>query len=155
MKGPARKPTALKILAGNPGRKKLNTAEPQPTPGIPDAPAHLNATAREEWDRAAVELLALGLLTLADRAALALYCQAWGRLVEAETELAKSGTIIKSPTGYPIQNPWLSVAVKASEACHRYGQQFGLTPVARSHLQVPDTKPAQIPSRLRYTGDAS
>lgn len=79
-------------------------------------------------------------VTVADRAALAAYCQAWGRWVEAEQQLAQHGTIVKSPNGFPIQNPYLAVANKALQQMHKLLVEFGLTPSARSRV-----KPTESP----------
>jgi len=47
------KPTALKLLQGNPGRRPINKAEPKPKRGIPAMPKWLDAfpVAVEEWKR--------------------------------------------------------------------------------------------------------
>jgi hypothetical protein len=42
MPGPPPKPTHLKLVTGNPGRRPLNKREPKPKPGIPSVPAHLS-----------------------------------------------------------------------------------------------------------------
>ena len=41
MAGRKPKPTALKKLEGNPGKRKLNTKEPVPGKGMPDCPKWL------------------------------------------------------------------------------------------------------------------
>lgn len=41
MAGRKPKPTALKKLEGNPGKRKLNTKEPVPAKGMPDCPVWL------------------------------------------------------------------------------------------------------------------
>ena len=41
MAGRKPKPTALKKLEGNPGKRKLNTKEPVPEKGMPDCPKWL------------------------------------------------------------------------------------------------------------------
>lgn len=41
MAGRKPKPTAVKKLEGNPGKRKLNTKEPNPGKGMPDCPAWL------------------------------------------------------------------------------------------------------------------
>jgi len=74
-------------LHGNPGKRPLNTNEPQPELGIPELPTILNGEALLEWHRITAELLRLGLVTKVDRAAVAAYCRAWGRWVEAEEHL--------------------------------------------------------------------
>lgn len=47
----------------------MNPDEPTPDPEIPDAPPHLSPEAREEWERLALELYELGILSTIDRAA--------------------------------------------------------------------------------------
>ncbi len=88
-------PTALKRLAGNPGKRPLNAHEPKPRAVLPRCPAHLCPEARAEWKRISKKLHTLGLLTELDAAALALYCQAYGRWVLAEQKLAEFGLLIK------------------------------------------------------------
>ncbi len=73
-RGPAPKPTRMKVLAGNPGKRPLNRREPQPKPGLPRCPAQLSEEAKREWKRISKELDRLGLLTVLDRAALSAYC---------------------------------------------------------------------------------
>ena len=85
MRGRKPKPTTIKVLEGNPGRRPLNDREPQAPPGIPECPEFLGEEARAEWFRMAMVLTNMGLLTLADRSAFTTYCVACGRWVEAET----------------------------------------------------------------------
>ena len=68
MRGRTPKPTRLKMLTGNPGKRALNGNEPRPEAAIPECPAELGPVARTEWDRLAGELAALRLLTNLDRA---------------------------------------------------------------------------------------
>jgi phage terminase small subunit len=72
-------PTALKLLAGNPGHRPLNQNEPKPELVAPTCPSHLSREAKREWRRIVPELEKLGLLTRIDRAALAAYATAYGR----------------------------------------------------------------------------
>jgi P27 family predicted phage terminase small subunit len=134
------KPTALKILQGNPSGRPLNHSEPKPTTGIPTCPRHLNKAARTEWHRISKELLACGLLTAVDRAALACYCVAWSRWVEAEGKIATTGFVIQSPAGYPIVNPYIGIANRAMDLMAKFATEFGLTPSSRSRLSInPDS----------------
>ena len=61
MKGRRPKPTHLKVISGNPGKRPLNLHEPKPAPAMPTCPAHLNPSAKEEWKRLARQLYHLGL----------------------------------------------------------------------------------------------
>lgn len=98
---------------------------------LPRCPDHLSQDARNEWRRIATPLYRAGVLTVFDRAALAAYCQAWARWVEAERRLAETPALIKAPSGYPVQSPWLSIANKQMELMNRYMGELGLTPSAR------------------------
>ena len=77
MAGRKPKPTALKKLEGNPGKRKLNTKEPVPAKGMPDCPKWLLPEAKEEWKRLCKKLSEMDVLTLTeiDMAAFAAYCQ--------------------------------------------------------------------------------
>lgn len=140
--GPPPKPTALKLIEGNPGRRRLNPDEPRPDVVAPECPEHLTADARDEWNRIVPLLLKNNLLTEIDGAALALYCQSWGRWSEAERKLGEmrkngdDGMLIKAPSGYPIINPYLSIAHRAMNDCYKHLQQFGLSPSSRTRAQA-------------------
>jgi P27 family predicted phage terminase small subunit len=130
------KPTKLRLLQGNAGKRRINEREPKPAPSIPSPPEHLTEPAKQEWARVAEQLALLGLLTDLDRAAFSAYCQAYGRWVEAEEMLKKTGTVVKAPSGYPILSPYLSVANKAVEQMRAFLTEFGLTPSSRSRIAV-------------------
>jgi P27 family predicted phage terminase small subunit len=134
--GPARKPTHLKIVQGNPGHQKLNRAEPKPTPTAPTRPDWLEPEAKREWSRITPELERLGLLTVVDRGALAAYCQAWGRAVAAEKVLTTYGLTFSTPNGYLQQRPEVAIAQKSWQLVRAFAAEFGLTPSARSRLSV-------------------
>lgn len=142
MPGPAPKPSHLKAVAGNPGHRPLNKREPAPEIIAPPRPAHLAHEAAAEWDRIVPILIGLKLLSEVDGAALALYCQSYARWQQAEAKIAElrakggDGLLIKAPSGYPIQNPYLAVANRAMEDCHKYLQAFGLSPASRSRVSV-------------------
>nr|WP_296430300.1 phage terminase small subunit P27 family [Roseovarius sp. BRH_c41] len=80
----------------------------------------------------------MGVLSVTDRAALAAYCQAWARWVEAEEHLAKGPALIKTPSGYVQQSPWLTVANKQLEIMGRFMAELGLSPSARARLRLPE-----------------
>jgi P27 family predicted phage terminase small subunit len=105
---------------------------------LPRCPAHLSDVARKEWRRLATPLHEAGILTLADRAALAAYCQAYARWVEAEEKLSETPTLLKTPSGYVQQSPWLTVANKQTEIMGRYMAELGLTPAARTRVGIAD-----------------
>jgi hypothetical protein len=81
--GPRPKPTILKKLAGNPGKRKLNTKEPQFS-GVASCPNWLTPHAKTEWKRVTVELATLDMLRSVDSSALGAYCQSFARWRSAE-----------------------------------------------------------------------
>jgi P27 family predicted phage terminase small subunit len=141
MRGRRPKPTRLKVLMGNPGKRPLNPLnanEPKPEVAIPDCPVELGAVARREWDRMAPQLASLRILTHLDRAALAAYCGAYAMWAEATEAIQKYGTMVKSPTGYPVQSPYVSIANRQAEIMMRIASEFGFTPASRSRISAPE-----------------
>ena len=142
------KPTALRELGGNAGRRPLNTAEPRPAAKLPTPPQHLNAEARREWRRMGKILLGQGLVTEIDRPALAAYCVAYARWALAERKLNEpeedgqaegAGMVawVRDKEGnrlYPVQSPWLAISNKAQEQMRQMLIQFGMTPSSRSKV---------------------
>jgi P27 family predicted phage terminase small subunit len=136
MRGRRPQPTAIRRANGNLGKRAFNSAEPQPPEGLPDCPPHLSEIARDEWERLAETLHRMGVLTTIDRAALAAYCQAYGRWVEAEEQMKRMPVMLKTPSGYVQQSPWLTVANKQLELMGRFMVELGMTPSSRSRVQV-------------------
>jgi P27 family predicted phage terminase small subunit len=136
MRGRKPKPTALKLIEGNPGKRPIHGSESRPPGTQPTCPAHLSPTAKAEWKRLAQSLNRIGLLTQADRAALAAYCQSYGRWVEAERKLAETPPLLKTPAGYVQPSPWLGIANKQLELMAKFMAELGLTPSSRSRLAV-------------------
>ncbi len=127
-------PTTLKLLRGNPGHRPLNQDESKPQPRLPRAPRHLSEESRKEWTRAGRFLLQLGLISDLDLAAFAAYCTAYGRWVEAEQALRTHGVLMKSPNGFPMQSPYLTVANRAMEQMRSLLLEFGMSPASRSRV---------------------
>ena len=176
MPGPAKKPTKLKILEGNPGKRRLPQNEPNPTPAIPSCPSYIKGVARKEWKLITPELYILGILTKIDRMALAGYCIACGQLAEVEHELAKmkksnrelsklkrknpnlktqlsNGLVSITSNGNAIMEPLLSVRKQAMELMHKFAAEFGMTPAARARVNKTGGREEQDPlDRVLNTG---
>ena len=128
------KPTAIKVLEGNPGKRSLNTAEPKPEKKAPRCPSWLEEEAKKEWKRLAPSLIAMGVLTEHDMEAFAGYCQAYARWREAEEFLSQHGTIFKTPSGYVQQVPQVSIAQQNLKIMQSFCSEFGLTPATRARI---------------------
>lgn len=159
--GRPRKPTALKLVMGNPGKRVLPKNEPKPPVSRPSAPEWLLGQARDEWTRVVGRLADVGLMTDLDVGALAAYCQAYGRWVQAEQALERfaardaqtHGIIIKTSNGNAVQNPLVGAANVAMHLMHRFAVEFGMTPSARSRLDV-DVGSADAAGETGPTGTA-
>ncbi len=138
-RGPKPLPNNVHQLRGNPSKKtaaQFRDGVNAPTE-IPDCPRHLKGPAQKEWKRVTVELEKLGLVSKIDRAALAMYCTAWGRYVHAEEkllELGDDGLIETTPNGFQVQGPWLNIANKAMDQCKSFLAEFGMSPSSRSRV---------------------
>lgn len=127
-------PRELKVLRGNPGKRRLPPPVPAPA-GAPACPPHLQGEARKEWRRLVRELRATGLLSKLDRGVLALYCQAWERWIEAERRLREAGPVVSvGPAGVPQVSPWFSVAHREMETVRKLLSELGLSPSARARV---------------------
>lgn len=152
MTGRPPKPNAVKKLTGS---RHVNTTEPKAPTGRPKCPKHLSDAARKQWRILVPVLAKMKVLTLADADALALYCTALARWIDAEKHLEEDGVVVKSPNGYPIQNPFLAVSNKAHEQIERLGARFGLNPSDRARLHVvPEKEVDELDKFMNYTGAA-
>lgn len=149
-RGPKPKPAHLKVIEGNPGKRRIPENEPRPAAGdLPSPPEFLTEDARAEWGRVSLQLFHLGMLTSIDVASLSAYCQAYGRWVVAERAIAamaekdpfSGGLMIKTSNGNAIQNPLVGTSNKAASDMVRYAAEFGLTPAARARLALGPVTP--------------
>ena len=128
------KPTALKLLEGNPGKRPLNGREPVPLRAALKCPAWLLPEAKKEWKRLAPALEAMGVLTMADLTAFEGYCQAYARWKEAEAFITQHGSIFQTTSGYVQQVPRGSCAQQNLQIMQSFGSEVGLTPATRARI---------------------
>ena len=140
MRGRKPKPTGLKQLEGNPGKRTLNVVEPHPPvpQSPPRTPRHLGMAAGREWRRMCHVLLSIGLYTEIDHAMLEMYCQAYGDWIEAKRKIRATGGRVKRSrlTGALYTNPWVYEANGAWERLRKAAAEFGMTPSTRSRVRV-------------------
>lgn len=139
------KPTALKLVEGNKGKRAINSHEPDPvylndlTP-----PAWLGPAAAEVWTELAPKLRRAQVLTELDVDALAMACVALAQyrrsvartgddLVKSKHVEKEDGSIIE--TGEHV-NPWMIVQSMTYKQAMGIFAQFGLTPAARSRIAI-------------------
>src|SRR3954467_6785213 len=110
-----------------------------------ECPPELGPVARQEWDRVAPHLVAAGRLTALDRGMLAVYCAAYAGWIEAVIAIQTYGAVMKSPSGYPMQSPYVSIAMKNADTMARIASEFGFTPASRNRLPWISKTDSQFP----------
>lgn len=113
-----RKPTALKMLAGNPGKRPLPANEPKPTLGLPPCPDWMPEDGRRQWQTIVPELERLGVLASVDVAVVETFCALYADVVET----ARAGKPVKT---------------NVVSAMRMYAMELGLTPASRSKVSAP------------------
>lgn len=133
MRGPAPKPTAVKVLTGNPGKRPLPEDEPRPDLGATAPPWILaSPVLAAEWTRHATRLTDLGILTVMDADALAVLCVASVKFRDQVANDAPADALMA--TSRELRQLWA---------------RFGMTPADRSRVKVAKAAPASKLSRFR------
>lgn len=145
MAGRTAKPTELKVLEGNKGKRSLNKQEPDPE-YLEDlkAPEYLSSGAAKVWDEIVPHLRRARLLTKIDVPALAMGCTAIAqyRLAasRADDNLIKS-KMVETEGGDTAAvgehvNPWLIVQSMSFKQAMKVFEQFGMSPAARTRIAI-------------------
>ena len=101
---------------------------------LPPSPDYLTAKEKAEWTRVGRQLIEAGLICKLDSTVLAAYCTAFGRWIEAQDSIRKHGVLVKSPSGFPMQSPYLSISNKAMEQMIKLMSELGMTPASRTRI---------------------
>lgn len=115
------KPTALKLLAGNPGKRPINACEPVSGEADMNPPPELSEAACTHWQRLAPMLSKSGVLKQSDRDLLGMYCMGYAVFLEGVAD----GKL----------NVTLMTQLRAMLG------EMGMTPAARTRIVV--AKPAE------------
>lgn len=120
--------------------------EPGPEPPVLaqyPAPEWLEPAAREEWERLAPQLAAIGLLSVADLPAFAAYCTEFAIFRRAGEELAT-----RPKARLKAQAQLIGARRKAAAEIRKWAAEFGLTPSARMRIKVAPEKPTDPLSKF-------
>lgn len=150
MPGRRPKPTVLKLVEGNRGKRAVNKKEPKPKRVVPSCPAYLDDSGKVAWGRLSVLLDRMGVLTEADTSALERLCDCYTDILESRDLIRRDGrtyttmdmnrnTLIKA-------NPAVAQLRAADSQFKSYLVEFGLTPAARSKVHAtPDDNDKKDP----------
>lgn len=140
------KPTSLKLVAGNPGKRAINKQEPDPD-YLRDltAPAWLKPAAKAVWDEMAPMASKAKLLTEVDVQTFAMGCNALAEYRKASDRVDADGSIkIKKALdeeGKVVDageylNPWAGAQSMYFKQAMAVFSQFGMTPRARTGIAL-------------------
>ena len=141
IRGRKPKPTAVKRLAGNPGKRPLNEDEPKPSAGAPDMPEHiaLDERAVEAWEWLCGVLDEMGILAKSDKALMTLYCDAWSQYVMVREQLAPVGAaqfVLRGRTGSFYRNPLIDTESMIRKQLMSYLSELGLSATSRARIHT-------------------
>lgn len=131
-------PTALKLLRGNPGKRRINRDEPQPDALEVACPEVLeDPVARAEWTRAIVPAIRIGQITSADYVLATAHCELFATW-RAQTAAAAAGplTVEVGKHKYKVPNPARVMAHKTLVLLASIDEKLGFSPTSRSKVQT-------------------
>lgn len=130
------KPTHLKLLQGNPGKRAIDASEPKPKGDLATPPDWLSDAQKEFW-RYAISNAPKGLLKKLDRAALTAFVVSESIYRQAAEMLAKEKLFVRvGPNKVLQQHPALSVVNKQMSIMLKAAAEMGFTPASRTRIQV-------------------
>jgi len=143
----ATKPTKLKVLEGNPGKRPLPTDEPKPAQVMPTMPPDLDKEAQEVWNTLGPKLLRIGLLTETDGDSFSILCQIRGRLQQIHALMHQPEGPVLIQTKVTIDgsgqehtelksSPYVKEERLYYSLFRQYAAEFGLTPRGRVGLKT-------------------
>ncbi len=133
------RPTALKILEGNPGKRKLGRGEPVLPAAVPPCPKHIRGFARAAWQRIGAQLARMHVATHVDQDALELLVSAYADYRTAAAVIARRGRTytITTASGRVVRpRPEVAIAQDAWRRVRLMLLEFGLTPAARTRVEI-------------------
>ena len=129
------KPTAKKALAGNPGKRALNKAEPafSKITNV-DPPEWLSDRASQMWKMIVPELLRENVVAITDLHNVEAFCVAYDNWRMAQESVQAHGIAVTGATGGPMKNPALTAANETMRQMVTFGAMLGLDPANRTRL---------------------
>lgn len=138
MRGRKPKPTALKKLHGNPGKRALPKNEPVATGTLHDPPAHLTEDQREAW-RYVMQWAPPGVLARIDKGILTAWVVAETIHAEATRRQAATGGLVYKPKGSEIfvPSPYLAIINAQAKLMAKLASELGFSPASRPRIRAP------------------
>lgn len=124
-------------------------------PSEPDCPDWLSDEAKAEWVRIVPTLVGLVCVHRIDRSLLAAYCETWADYHRAVVELAEEGEWYETATESGIirrLHPMVQVRKEARDGILKLGSKLGLSPSARTGLNIGKPPSAEDDPKKKFLG---
>lgn len=141
MRGRKPKPTHLRLVQGNRGKRPINAREPRPHGNLTEPPEWLTEDQRRVWT-VAIASAPVGLLKRLDSGALLVWviaAEMHERATRAQAKIDAAGglpLLSASPEGYHIQSPYLPIINRQAQIMLKAASELGFTPSSRSRISV-------------------
>lgn len=145
-------PTPTKILeARGSWRAKGRQGEPQLPVEAPSCPAWLPAEGKAEWRRQVKLLVQMGVISKADRALLAAYCEAWAELVALTCAIdERLRQDLLAGYAWAVKDGLINAKAKAVDRLMKLADRFGFSPAARARLRAPEQPESKDSGKGRF-----
>lgn len=149
-RGPTRQTTAhLKLVGSRLAKERAD--EPVPESGEPECPEFIakDALMMAEWQKVCRSLAQMGILSTADRMAIACYAEAAAELSRTVDLVLEAGLTTETDKGNVIQHPLVGIKNKAAERVGKFEAKLGLSPSSRSTVKTNPKQSSSVPKRTR------
>jgi P27 family predicted phage terminase small subunit len=128
------RPTHLKVIEGNPGKRPIDAAaEPMPEGLLVDAPDWFDDSQLEIWNYA-IQSAPSGLLRHIDREALTIWVVAADLHRKAAIQLRRGMTKKSAVKGIPEQSPYIAIVNRQAQIMLKAAAELGFTPSSRARF---------------------
>ncbi len=136
MSGPAKTPTAVLKARGSwrANGRKGEMAGLVCLPKCPDFVTDIEA--RQLYKRLGVKLTSAGVMTNFDSISLGMLANTFAMYLTAKRIIDTEGALTMSATGTTMAHPAVNIMNQSFDRLHKMCREFGLTPSARSAIQV-------------------
>lgn len=143
-------PSELRDLRGTLRPDRDNARRPRLPRSTPRPPKIVagNPVALEEWERIVGVLAPVGVITAADRGAIALAAESWARYVAAVEEYQAAGQTYTSEGGLVKKHPAVGNAHEALRDYQSASAELGLSPSSRQRIVAAPGDDDEVPSML-------
>ncbi len=157
MRGRKPKPLALRVLEGNPGKRKLPNA-PNFAGSFGPPPRWLGKIGTELWRQLAPELETKRLAAPEYRTIFLALCANYERAVTATRAIQRQGMTYKTPNATHRRRPEVGIAAQAWALVGKFCVEFGLTPSAVGRINLPqkgsERSLEEIVNARKYFGES-